>query len=115
MPYLSQDEIPTVSCLDTIIKQNKSFSKTFIFQAATKNVKEIDSTKGFVKYSMKFSEDFHKIKPKKVEHFFLIEPILTNYATTRFLPGISVGIKTGYNWYPSLENSKSYGHNAFAL
>jgi hypothetical protein len=48
---------------------------------------------------MKFSEDFHKIKPVERQSFFdKNEPILTNYATTRFLPGISVGIKTGYNW-----------------
>ena len=112
-PICPKDEIPTVSCLDTIIKQNQiifTFKNIYLPGSNQKNVKEIDSTKGFVKYSMKFSEDFHKIKTKSRTAiiFDKNEPILTNYATTRFLPGISVGIKTGYNWYPSLENSKSY-------
>ena len=112
-PICPKDIIPTVSCLDTIIKQNQiifTFKNIYLPGSNQKNVKEIDSTKGFVKYSMKFSEDFHKIKTKSRTAiiFDKNEPILTNYATTRFLPGISVGIKTGYNWYPSLENSKSY-------
>ncbi|MFV8363712.1 PKD domain-containing protein [Flavobacterium sp. ZT3P35] len=112
-PICPKDEIPTVSCLDTIIKQNQiifTFKNIYLPGSNQKNVKEIDSTKGFVKYSMKFSEDFHKIKTKSRTAiiFDKNDPILTNYATTRFLPGISVGIKTGYNWYPSLENSKSY-------
>ncbi len=33
---------------------------------------------------------------------------MTNYATTRFLPGISIGAKAGYNLYPNLKNSRSY-------
>ena len=112
-PICPKDEIPTVSCLDTIIKQNQiifTFKNIYLPGSNQKNVKEIDSTKGFVKYSMKFSEDFHKIKTKSRTAiiFDKNDPIITNYATTRFLPGISVGIKTGYNWYPSLENSKSY-------
>ena len=112
-PICPKDIIPTVSCLDTIIKKNQiifTFKNIYLPGSNQKNVKEIDSTKGFVKYSMKFSEDFHKIKTKSRTAiiFDKNEPILTNYATTRFLPGISVGIKTGYNWYPSLENSKSY-------
>lgn len=112
-PICPKDIIPTVSCLDTIIKQNQiifTFKNIYLPGSNQKNVKEIDSTKGFVKYSMKFSKDFHKIKTKSRTAiiFDKNDPILTNYATTRFLPGISVGIKTGYNWYPSLENSKSY-------
>jgi hypothetical protein len=75
-----------------------------------KNVKEIDSTKGFVKYSMKFNKDFHKVKTKSRTAiiFDKNEPIITNYATTRFSPGISIGAKAGYNLYPDLDNSTSY-------
>jgi hypothetical protein len=53
-------------------KQTKSFSlsKHLSSRQQPKNVKEIDSTKGFVKYSMKFSEDFHKIKPKVEQQLF---------------------------------------------
>ena len=112
-PICPKDEIRTVSCLDTIIKQKQiifTFKNIYLPGSNQKNVKEIDSTKGFVKYSMKFSKDFHKIKTKSRTAiiFDKNEPIITNYATTRFLPGISVGIKTGYNLYPNLENSKSY-------
>ena len=59
---------------------------------------------------MKFNKDFHKVntKSRTAIIFDKNDPIITNYATTRFLPGISIGAKAGYNLYPSLENSKSY-------
>ncbi|MFV8325709.1 PKD domain-containing protein [Flavobacterium sp. ZS1P14] len=112
-PICPKNEIPTTSCLDTIIRQNQiffTFKNIYLPGSNQKNVKEIDSTKGFVKYSMKFNKDFHKIKTKSRTAiiFDKNEPIITNYATTRFLPGISVGAKAGYNLYPHLENSKSY-------
>ena len=112
-PICPKGEVPTISCLDTIIKQNQiffTFKNIYLPGSAQKNVKEIDSTKGFVKYSMKFNKDFHKTKTKSRTAiiFDKNEPIITNYATTRFLPGISIGAKAGYNLYPNLENSKSY-------
>lgn len=59
---------------------------------------------------MKFGEDFHKVKTKSRTSiiFDKNEPIITNYATTRFLPGISIGVKAGYNFYPDLDKSTSY-------
>ena len=112
-PICPKEVIPTTSCLDTIIKQKQiffTFKNIYIPGSEQKNVKEKDSTKGFVKYSMKFSEDFHKIKTKSRTAIFFDknEPIITNYATTRFLPGISIGAKAGYNLYPQLENATSY-------
>lgn len=112
-PICPKDEEPTTSCLDTIIKQKQilfTFKNIYLPGSEQKNVKEKDSTKGFVKYSMKFNKDFHKEKTKSRTAiiFDKNEPIITNYATTRFLPGISVGVKAGYNFYPSLDNSKSY-------
>jgi PKD repeat protein len=112
-PICPKGETPTVSCLDTIVRNTQIF---FVFRniylpgSNQKNVKEIDSTKGFVKYSMKFNEDFHKIKTKSRTAiiFDKNEPIITNYATTRFTPGISIGAKVGYNIYSNLDNSKSY-------
>ncbi|HEX7869681.1 MAG TPA: PKD domain-containing protein, partial [Chryseobacterium sp.] len=64
----------------------------------------------FVRYSMKFNEDFHKVntRSRTAIIFDKNEPIITNYATTRFLPGISIGVKAGYNFYPNLDNSTSY-------
>jgi len=112
-PICPKDEEPTVSCLDTIIKQKQiifTFKNIYLPGTEQKNVQEKDSTKGFVRYSMKFNEDFHKVKTKSKTAiiFDKNEPIITNYAVTRFLPGISVGVKAGYNIYPDLEKSTSY-------
>ena len=112
-PICPKDEVPTVSCLDTIIKKNQiffTFKNIYLPGSEQKNVHEKDSTKGFVKYSMKFAEDFHKVKTRSRTAiiFDKNEPIITNYATTRFLPGISLGAKAGYNVYPDLEKSTSY-------
>ena len=112
-PVCPKDEIPTTSCLDTIIKQKQiifTFKNIYLPGSEQKNVIEKDSTKGFVKYSMKFNKDFHKVntKSRTAIIFDKNDPIITNYATTRFLPGISIGAKAGYNLYPSLKNSKSY-------
>jgi len=112
-PICPKGEESTISCLDTIIKQKQiifTFKNIYLPGSEQKNVHEKDSTKGFVKYSMKFGEDFHKVKTKSRTAiiFDKNEPIITNYATTRFLPGISIGAKAGYNLYPDLENSTSY-------
>lgn len=112
-PICPKGEEPTTSCLDTIIKQKQiffTFKNIYLPGSEQKNVKEKDSTKGFVKYSMKFNKDFHKVntKSRTAIIFDKNEPIITNYATTRFSPGISIGAKAGYNMYPDLENSKSY-------
>ena len=112
-PICPKDEVPTTSCLDTIIKQNQiffTFKNIYLPGSEQKNVKEKDSTKGFVKYSLKFNKDFHKVNTKSRTAIFFDknEPIITNYATTRFLPGISIGAKAGYNIYPNLDKSSSY-------
>ena len=112
-PICPKDEVPTVSCLDTIIKQKQiffTFKNIYLPGSEQKNVTEKDSTKGFVKYSMKFNKDFHKVntKSRTAIIFDKNEPIITNYATTRFLPGISIGAKAGYNYFPKLERSTSY-------
>lgn len=101
------------SCLDTTYKDKQAiftFKNIYLPGSEQKNVKEYDSTKGFVKYSLKFAKDFHKIKTKSRTAiiFDKNEPIITNYSTTRFLPGISIGAKAGYNSFGELENSKSY-------
>jgi hypothetical protein len=112
-PICPKDEIPTTSCLDTIIKQKQiifTFKNIYLPGSEQKNVKEKDSTKGFVKYSMKFNKDFHKVNTRSRTSIIFDKntPIITNYATTRFLPGISIGAKAGYNFYPNLDKSTSY-------
>lgn len=112
-PICPKGEEPTVSCLDTIIKQKQiffTFKNIYLPGSEQKNVHEKDSTKGFIRYSMKFNKDFHKVntRSRTAIIFDKNEPIITNYATTRFLPGISIGVKAGYNLYPDLDNSTSY-------
>ena len=112
-PICPKDEEVNYSCMDTIILKDQIhfvFKNIYLPGSQQKNVKEFDSTKGFVKYSMKFAKDFHKIKTKSRTAiiFDKNEPVITNYATTRFLPGISIGAKAGYNFFPEQENGKSY-------
>ncbi|GAA4939218.1 hypothetical protein GCM10023314_09870 [Algibacter agarivorans] len=101
------------SCLDTTFTDTQAiftFKNIYLPGSEQKNVKAYDSTKGFVKYSIKFSKDFHKKKTKSrtVIIFDKNDPIITNYSTTRFLPGISIGTKVGYNSFSKLRNSESY-------
>jgi hypothetical protein len=107
------DEEVNYSCLDTIMSKNQisfQFKNIYLPGTAQKGVHDKDSTKGFVKYSLKFGKDFHKIKSKsKTEIIFdKNDPILTNTSTSRFSPGISIGVKAGYNSFPDLKDSKSY-------
>tara|TARA_R110001583_G_scaffold173582_2_gene327653 strand:+ start:381 stop:2369 length:1989 start_codon:yes stop_codon:yes gene_type:complete len=101
------------SCLDTIISKNQisfQFKNIYLPGTAQKGIYDKDSTKGFVKYSMKFGEDFHKVKSKSKTAiiFDKNEPIITNTSTSRFSPGISIGAKAGYNSYLNVKDSKSY-------
>jgi hypothetical protein len=112
-PICPKDEEVSYSCLDTIIKQKQihfTFKNIYIPGSQQKNVTERDSTKGFVKYTMKFAKDFHKqsTKSKTAIIFDKNEPVITNTALTRFKPGISIGVRTGYNLFTNQENPKSY-------
>lgn len=112
-PICPKGENVTYSCIDTIIKKDQihfTFKNIYLPGSNQKNVMERDSTKGFVKYSMKFVKDFHKIKTKSKTSIFFDknEPVVTNYAVTKFKPGISIGTKTGYNYYVDQKNPKSF-------
>tara|TARA_R110002050_G_scaffold57866_5_gene130179 strand:+ start:5434 stop:7389 length:1956 start_codon:yes stop_codon:yes gene_type:complete len=101
------------SCLDTTFTDTQAiftFKNIYLPGSEQKNVKEYDSTKGFVKYKIQFAKDFHKKKTKSRTAiiFDKNDPIITNYSTTRFLPGISIGAKAGYNSFSNLNNSESY-------
>ncbi len=112
-PICPKEREVNYSCLDTILKKDKiifQFNRIYLPGSEQKNVEEIDSTKGFVKYSMKFSKNFHKkeTRSRTAIYFDKNEPIITNYATTRFLPGISIGAKVGYITVPELDNQREY-------
>ncbi len=112
-PICPKEKEVNYSCLDTILQKDKiifRFNRIYLPGSEQKNVAEIDSTKGFVKYSMKFGKDFHKKKTKSrtAIYFDKNEPIITNYATTRFMPGISIGAKAGYIIVPGFDNQQEY-------
>lgn len=112
-PICPKDQIVSYSCLDTILKKDQiyfTFKNIYLPGSNQKNVTEKDSTKGFVKYSLKFAKDFHKktTRSKTAIFFDKNEPVITNYAITRFRPGLSVGAKTGYNVFSNQDNAKSY-------
>jgi hypothetical protein len=111
-PICPEEEV-NYSCLDTIINKDQisfQFKNIYLPGTAQKGVYDKDSTKGFVKYSLKFGKDFHKQKSKSKTAiiFDKNDPIITNTSTSRFSPGISIGAKAGYNSFPDLKNSKSY-------
>ncbi len=111
-PICPEEEV-RYSCLDTIISKDQisfQFKNIYLPGTAQKGVYDKDSTKGFVKYSMKFGKNFHKKKSKSRAAiiFDKNEPIITNISTSRFSTGISIGIKSGYNSFPSVQKSKSY-------
>ncbi|MHA7055908.1 DUF7849 domain-containing protein [Aquimarina sp. M1] len=112
-PICPKEREVNYSCLDTILQKDKiifQFNRIYLPGSEQKNVEEIDSTKGFVRYSMKFGKNFHKkqTRSRTAIYFDKNEPIITNYATTRFLPGISLGAKAGYITVPKLEDQQEY-------
>ena len=104
VPVCPKNKKVSYSCMDTIIMKDKisfQFKNIYLPGTAQKGVMDKDSTKGFVKYSLKFAKDFHKVKSKsKTEIIFdKNDPIITNTSTSRFTPGLSIGAKAGYNYF----------------
>lgn len=112
-PICPEEKIVTYSCLDTIFVDGKAtftFKNIYLPGTRQKNVEEIDSTKGFVRYQIKLAEDIHKqlTKTRTAIYFDKNDPIYTNYAVTRFTPGISIGAKAGFMFNPEHTNQKEY-------
>jgi len=100
------------SCLDTVRMKDMisfQFKNIYLPGTAQKGVKEKDSTKGFVKYSMKFGKNFHKkrSRSKTAIIFDKNEPIITNTATSRFSTGLSIGVRAGYNYFLTKDKKES--------
>lgn len=112
VPICPDGEDVQYSCLDTVrIKDMISFQFKNIYLPGSnqKGVHEKDSTKGFVKYSMKFGKKFHKIRSrsKTAIIFDKNEPIITNTATSRFSTGLSIGVRAGYNYFLTIDKEES--------
>ncbi|MBK6263652.1 PKD domain-containing protein [Marivirga sp. S37H4] len=100
-PICPKDEIVSYSCIDTTFTNEKAiftFKNIYLPGSRQENVQEYDSTKGFVAYNIQLNDKIEKrkTKTKTAIYFDKNEPIITNYATTRFLPGISIGAKVGF-------------------
>jgi len=109
------DQQPEVSysCLDTVLNQGQVsfiFKNVYLPGSNQKGVNEYDSTKGFVKYSVKLHNKAEKInsKSRTAIIFDKNEPIITNYAKTYFKPGLSLGAKAGYRSMGDLQDSRDY-------
>ncbi|UYQ91877.1 PKD domain-containing protein [Chitinophaga horti] len=93
------------SCLDTIIRRDSVF---FVFRniylpgMQQEGVNEDDSTKGFVKYRIRFLKDIQKLPFKSQASivFDKNEPVITNKSVGRWQPGLSAigiaGYRIGY-------------------
>ncbi|SMG33018.1 PKD domain-containing protein [Marivirga sericea] len=107
------EEDVSYSCLDTTFLENKvifTFENIYLPGSNQKGVNSYDSTKGFVSYEIPLKG---KIKKQKTQsqtaiYFDKNEPIITNYATTRFAPGLSVGVKGGVMRTGSLNNYQEW-------
>ena len=102
-PICPKNEVK-YSCLDTIIAKDSlifTFKNIYLPGTAQKNVSDKDSTKGFVKYRLKFAKDFHKItqRSKTAIYFDKNPPIITNTSIARFKTGISLGLRASYDYY----------------
>jgi len=113
-PICPDEREVNYSCLDTTYTDKQAiftFKNIYLPGSEQKNVKEYDSTKGFVRYKVKLEKDFHKVKTRSRTAiiFDKNDPIITNYATTRFTTGMSLGAKAGYSFRPGEEReSKEY-------
>lgn len=93
------------SCLDTATSKNSllfTFRNIYLPGSRQKDVGDRDSTKGYVKYRIEAGKDMPKrsFRSRAKIIFDKNPPIYTNFTTTRFKPGISPGLKAGYNFVP---------------
>ncbi len=98
-----EDAYAGQSCLDTVIKADSVhfiFRNIYLPGKRQLGVNDADSTKGFVEFYARLKE-----KPPKLPFYTQAaivfdrnEPIITNRAYNRFLPGISPAIVAGYGW-----------------
>ncbi len=89
------------SCIDTIVtKDSVQFVFKNIYLPGTQQdgVSDPDSTKGYIKYRIRFSKKMHKLpfQSSAAIVFDKNEPIYTNRSTGKFKKGISPGIIVGF-------------------
>ncbi len=93
------------SCLDKIVKGDTVyfiFKNIYLPGTTQDGVKDMDSTKGFVTFDANFIKRTKKkdFAGRTAIVFDKNPPIITNFAKTRFKPGLSPGMMIGYYSFP---------------
>lgn len=89
------------SCLDTIVRQDSIFfvfNNIYLKGMQQEGVEDPDSTKGYVKYKVRFSKELKKLpfNSQAAIVFDKNEPVITNHSKGGFKPGLSPGLIIGY-------------------
>lgn len=89
------------SCLDTIVRQDSIFfvfNNIYLKGVKQEGVADPDSTKGFIKYKVRFGEELKKLPftTQAAIVFDRNEPVITNRSRGYFKPGLSPGLIVGY-------------------
>ncbi|GEP94172.1 hypothetical protein CCY01nite_04320 [Chitinophaga cymbidii] len=89
------------SCLDTIVRQDSIFfvfNNIYLKGMQQEGVEDPDSTKGFIKYKVRFSKELKKLpfSSQAAIVFDKNEPVITNRSKGSFKPGLSPGLIVGY-------------------
>ncbi|MCS6928784.1 MAG: PKD domain-containing protein [Saprospiraceae bacterium] len=100
-------------CLDTAVTDAGvvfTFQNIYLPGTRQRDCSDKDSTKGFVRYRIYTERRLPKLPFRSQASivFDKNEPVVTNYATTRFKAGLSLGIKAGYGSYLDNEATSSY-------
>lgn len=89
------------SCIDTVVTKDSIqfvFKNIYLPGTQQDGVSDPDSTKGYIKYRIRFSKKMHKLpfQSSAAIVFDKNEPIYTNRSTGRFKKGLSPGIIVGF-------------------
>ncbi len=96
------DNGPKTRCLDTTLSKKElifTFYDIYLPGSHQKDVQSYDSTKGFVQYKIALDKRMPK-RPFSSRASIIFDknpPVVTNFTRTRFKPGLSPGLKAGYN------------------
>lgn len=88
------------SCIDTVVTKDSIqfvFKNIYLPGTQQDGVSDPDSTKGYIKYRIRFSKKMHKLpfQSRAAIVFDKNEPIYTNRSTGKFKKGLSPGIIVG--------------------
>ncbi len=107
-PICPEEEVDW-SCMDTLIRKNELifvFKNVYLPGTSQEGVRDRDSTKGFVAYKIYPGKKMKK-RPFASQagiEFDQEEPVVTNWARTRYKYEPSLGVQLGYRFFPEDNN-----------